>query len=379
MSKNSTLSKIVSNNANVILFLDNLTIANSSGNVFNFSSNGVLSVAGTPITNSSGIVAAGGGATLVANTTDNQTFYFPMSNTTTGSWSNGVVDTNITFTPLTNMLSVGNTTSNVKVNNTSLVINGTSIGSGVLKLDTGTNYASINLYGGGYSSNLTQYGLYTNEVRTYSILSSNGDAGSAGQVLTSNGFAIYWSTPSAGGGGTLAIGNAVYLMWYASGPDTYYLARGWVYKSNKQTYPSFSTLYFRFYDSYSAASINPSWSTVKDAPSPSTWSLLYSGPSASSFASTVSMSQLYGLEFYSDYNFAGSEFIMPASPSSTSATPAGTLKYPSGGLGGGMQSVFSSFDSMTDATWGYAPNYYIYFDYYLDGTQDSKIASFNYP
>ena len=32
-----------------------------------------------------------GGASLTANTTDTQTYYLPMSNATSGSWSNGVV------------------------------------------------------------------------------------------------------------------------------------------------------------------------------------------------------------------------------------------------------------------------------------------------
>ena len=44
------------------------------------------------------------GATLVANTTDPQTFYFPMTNSTSGAWTNGVVDTTLTFVPSTGTL-----------------------------------------------------------------------------------------------------------------------------------------------------------------------------------------------------------------------------------------------------------------------------------
>ena len=46
-----------------------------------------------------------GGATLVANTTDTQTFYFPMANTTSGTWANGVVsNTKLYFVPSTGTL-----------------------------------------------------------------------------------------------------------------------------------------------------------------------------------------------------------------------------------------------------------------------------------
>ena len=49
----------------------------------------------------------GGGATLTANNTDTQTFYFPMSNTTSGSWSNAVVTTTLSFTPSTGTITSG--------------------------------------------------------------------------------------------------------------------------------------------------------------------------------------------------------------------------------------------------------------------------------
>lgn len=47
----------------------------------------------------------GGGATLIANTTDTQTFYLPMANTTSGTWSNAVVtNTKLYFVPSTGTL-----------------------------------------------------------------------------------------------------------------------------------------------------------------------------------------------------------------------------------------------------------------------------------
>jgi len=47
-----------------------------------------------------------GGASLTANNTNTQTFYFPMANTISGSWSNGVVaNTKLYFVPSTGTLS----------------------------------------------------------------------------------------------------------------------------------------------------------------------------------------------------------------------------------------------------------------------------------
>jgi hypothetical protein len=49
--------------------------------------------------------ASGGGATLTANNTDTHTYYFPMSNTVSGAWSNGVVsNTRLYFVPSTGTL-----------------------------------------------------------------------------------------------------------------------------------------------------------------------------------------------------------------------------------------------------------------------------------
>ena len=45
-----------------------------------------------------------GGASITANTTDTQTFYFPMTNSTSGTWTNGVIDTALTFVPSTGTL-----------------------------------------------------------------------------------------------------------------------------------------------------------------------------------------------------------------------------------------------------------------------------------
>ena len=57
--------------------------------------------------NGSGVYwsTAGGGATLTANNTDPQTFYLPMANATSGSWTNGVISTTkLYFVPSTGTL-----------------------------------------------------------------------------------------------------------------------------------------------------------------------------------------------------------------------------------------------------------------------------------
>lgn len=52
-----------------------------------------------------GNVATSGGPTLVANTTDANTFYIPLSNATSGSWTNGVISsTKLYFIPSTGTL-----------------------------------------------------------------------------------------------------------------------------------------------------------------------------------------------------------------------------------------------------------------------------------
>jgi hypothetical protein len=49
--------------------------------------------------------SSGGGATLTANNTDSQTYYFPMSNAVSGAWSNGVIsNTQLYFVPSTGTL-----------------------------------------------------------------------------------------------------------------------------------------------------------------------------------------------------------------------------------------------------------------------------------
>lgn len=85
-----------------------LVITNGAG----IYANGTLGTAGQVLTsNATGVYwstaagGGGGGSTLVANNTDTQTFYIPMANTTSGTWSNAVVSTTkFYFVPSTGTL-----------------------------------------------------------------------------------------------------------------------------------------------------------------------------------------------------------------------------------------------------------------------------------
>jgi trimeric autotransporter adhesin len=71
--------------------------------------NGTVGTSGQALfSNGAGVYWANvvGGATLTANNTDTQSFFFPMANTTSGTWSNGVVsDAKLFFVPSTGVLS----------------------------------------------------------------------------------------------------------------------------------------------------------------------------------------------------------------------------------------------------------------------------------
>jgi len=299
---------------------------------------------------------------------------------------NSTVNTSISVANI----SIGNTTVNTQINSSAIfvgntvLVNSTTVFVGIPSSFAYANSttAGVNYFGTSSFINSTSLVIAgTLRANTTHIIPgaiyANNSNGSSGQILTSNGTGIYWSTVSSGGGGsTLAIGNLVYMMWFKSSASTYYLARGWVYKNNKATNPSSSTMYFRLYDFYTTSSINPSFTTVASAPI-SSWSSSGSSSSYSMLSGNVNSQQLYGLEFYSGYNYAGSESIMPASV--TGPTGATTLKYSSGGLSSHSSSVAGFNTPSTDFTWGYTPNNYITTTYVLDGTQDSKIATFNYP
>ena len=112
--------------------------------------------------------------TLVANTTDTQTFYIPMSNTTSGAWSNGVVSsTKLSFVPSTGTLAVtsldatttigvganvdlttssiavGNTTGNVLITQGSIVVGNSTVGAANAYVGNFVNYVNAVAFNAG--------------------------------------------------------------------------------------------------------------------------------------------------------------------------------------------------------------------------------------
>ena len=135
-------------------------------------------------------VAGGGGygSTLVANTTDTQTFFFPMSNATSGSWSNAVVDsTDLFYVPSTGLFSVPSANVTASLN----VVGVTTLGS------------NVNVTGTVNTTSLSANAISANGITVVGKVTANAVTGTAGQVLTSGGSSgnVYWSTVSANGGG----------------------------------------------------------------------------------------------------------------------------------------------------------------------------------
>lgn len=195
----STISTTVVNNsvvavgANVIVNTSIVAVGNSTISSYvsaasiktggTLVANGSQGTAGQVLTSSGSgnaywsSAAGGGGANLTANTTTSQTMYLPMSNTTTGAWTNAVVDTGLTFVPLTRTL-----TSPVVVANVAQI--------NVGNITTGNVSGSIS-FGSGAS----------NIVINSTAISISGSIGNSGQVLSSTGTGLAWANAAAGGGG----------------------------------------------------------------------------------------------------------------------------------------------------------------------------------
>jgi hypothetical protein len=76
------------------------------GTAVGLQANGGIGTSGQVLTsNGTTVYWAGAGVAVTANNTDSQTFFIPMSNSTTGTWSNGVVsNTKLYFVPSTGTL-----------------------------------------------------------------------------------------------------------------------------------------------------------------------------------------------------------------------------------------------------------------------------------
>lgn len=134
------------------------------------------------------VSGSGTATTLNANTTDTQTFYLPMANTTTGSWTNGVVaTTKMSFVPSTGVLTVtGVNATSISVGaNVSLSTSTLSIGNATVN----SVLTSATLRVGSLNANATAVNLTGN-------LAINGTVGTNGQVVSMNGTSLaYTSLP----------------------------------------------------------------------------------------------------------------------------------------------------------------------------------------
>lgn len=132
--------------------------------------------------------SSGASVALNANTTDTQTFYLPMANTTTGSWTNGVVaTTKMSFVPSTGVLTVtGVNATSISVGaNVSLSTSTLSIGNATVN----SVLTSATLRVGSLNANATAVNLTGN-------LAINGTVGTNGQVVSMNGTSLaYTSLP----------------------------------------------------------------------------------------------------------------------------------------------------------------------------------------
>lgn len=104
-------------------FTTSITVANSStfvansttlliGTAVGISANGSKGTSGQALlSNATSVYWGAAGASLTANTTDTVTYYIPMANTSSGAWTNAVVDTGMTYVPSTDTFNVPNTVS----------------------------------------------------------------------------------------------------------------------------------------------------------------------------------------------------------------------------------------------------------------------------
>lgn len=104
-------------------------------------------------------VGGAAGATLIANTTDTQAFYLPMSNASSGAWSNAVVATTLSYKPSTSTLTLS---ANATVNAIA-------------------NSSMLRVANGALNTSITPLGIQI-----------NGSYGTSGQVLKSRGSNTQW-------------------------------------------------------------------------------------------------------------------------------------------------------------------------------------------
>ena len=204
-SNGSTLITVGSN-------LDSLSV-NSVSITGQITVNSSVGAAGQILTSGGGAgnvywsTVTSGGLALTANSTDTQTFFFPMSNTTAGSWANAVVDsTDLSYIPSSGLLTVPsanlsgsltvNTVNVVSLNVTGVVTTGNTTVTGFVNVSSygtfgGTvNTAALNVLGVATAGNTTitgfvnsnSYGSFSGVVNAASFNST----GSATSTFANN-------------------------------------------------------------------------------------------------------------------------------------------------------------------------------------------------
>ena len=102
-----------------------------------------------------------------------------------------------------------------------------NLADGKLYTSDGTTLIDLTPASGGSVNTAAQY-TFTNTISfsntiTVANISANGTTGTAGQVLTSNGTIVYWSTPSGGSGSSVSVSDTAPVsptngaLWYYTG------------------------------------------------------------------------------------------------------------------------------------------------------------------
>jgi hypothetical protein len=133
-----------------------------------------------------------------------------------------------------------------------------NLADGKLYTSDGTTLIDLTPANGGSVNTAAQY-TFTNTISfsntiTVANISANGTTGTAGQVLTSNGTIVYWSTPSSGSGSSVSVSDTAPVsptngaLWYYTGTSELFVyyddgtSSQWVTTAATYVPSAFSTL-----------------------------------------------------------------------------------------------------------------------------------------
>jgi hypothetical protein len=122
--------------------------------------------------------------------------------------NNLTVNTAANTATITNALVVGNSSVNVVINSSSVYVSGAALGGST---NVAAQYAWTNTHT--FGANLTISNTSELILSTNAGIYANGSLGTAGQLLTSNGTTVYWSTVAGGGftnGQSIMVSNVAF-------------------------------------------------------------------------------------------------------------------------------------------------------------------------